>query len=96
MSSASRRPVPPILPQSPEARSYFSSRAYQRREPAPPPGLDEPHEVEEWDAVHGAFAVRPDTPHVRALRFLNASGDLLAAVILIGGGMSLIGLATHL
>lgn len=95
MSSASRRPVPPVVPQSPEARSYFPSRAYERREPAPPPGVDEPHEGEEWDAIAGAFANRPDTPHVRALRFLAASGDLLAAVILVGGGMSLIGLATH-
>lgn len=93
MASAPRRP---IVPQSPEARSYFSSRAYQRREPAPPPGVEEPHEVEDWDTIHGASANRPDTPHVRALRFLNATGDLLAAVVLIGGGMSLIGLATHL
>ncbi|WP_171070028.1 hypothetical protein [Methylobacterium terricola] len=58
--------------------------------------MDEPHEGEEWDANDGAFATRPDTPHVRAARFLAASGDLLAAVILIGGGMHLIGLATHL
>ncbi|WP_156311921.1 hypothetical protein [Methylobacterium platani] len=96
MTSTPRRPVPPVVPQSPEARSYFSSRAYQRREPAPPPGVDEPHDIEEWDAIHGASANRPDTPHVRALRFLNASGDLLAALILIGGGIGLIGLATHL
>jgi hypothetical protein len=43
-----------------------------------------------------AAAVAARAPHVRALRFLNAIGALLAAVVLIGGGMSLIGLASHL
>ncbi|GJD66290.1 hypothetical protein [Methylobacterium frigidaeris] len=52
-----------------------------------------PGEIEPWEAV---TAVRPDTAHVRALRFLSTAGDLLAAVVLIGGGMGLIGLATHL
>ena len=84
MASAPRRSVPPVVPQSPEARSYFSSRGYRRREPAPPPGVDDPHEVEDWDTIHGASAMRPDTPHVRALRFLNATGDLLAISLLAG------------
>lgn len=51
-----------------------------------PPGSPEP-----W---HLAAAVRPDTPHVRARRFLDALGDLLACLVLIGGGIAAISLAS--
>ncbi len=43
---------------------------------------DEIEAAEAWEAVH---PVRPDTPHVRALRFLDATGELLSAIILVAG-----------
>ncbi|QRE75502.1 hypothetical protein [Methylobacterium aquaticum] len=46
----------------------------------PAPADTRPHKAEEWDAIHGAFAKRPDTPHVRALRFLNATGEPRAGI----------------
>ena len=52
------------------------------------PGEDEP-----WRAV---AAIRPDTAYVRAPRFLDVAGELLAAVAIIGGGMVLTGIATLL
>ncbi len=58
MAFAPRIPAPPVVPQSPEARSYFPSRAYERREPAPPPGVEEPNESRGTDAIDGAFANR--------------------------------------
>lgn len=47
------------------------------------------------DSAFSGQPIWPDTAPIRARRFLNASGDLLAAVVLIGGGMHLIGLAAH-
>ncbi|WP_082173124.1 hypothetical protein [Methylobacterium platani] len=44
-----------------------------------------PDELEAPDAWEAVQPVRPDTPHVRALRFVNATGELLAAVILVAG-----------
>ncbi|WP_064503852.1 hypothetical protein [Methylobacterium platani] len=93
MSSAPRRTLPATAPQAPQARSYFPAPTYGRHAPTLPPNEPVPGETEEWEAV---TAVRPDTPHVRALRFVSTAGDLLAALVLIGGGMSLIGLASHL
>ncbi len=48
-----------------------------------------PHEplpgaIEPWEAV---APVRPDTPHSRALRFLDAAGELLTAIAIIAGGV---------
>ncbi|KMO22998.1 hypothetical protein QR78_05585 [Methylobacterium indicum] len=74
------------------ARSYFPAPIYRRAAPTLPPDEPVPGEIEEWEAV---TAVRPDTAFVRAVRFLNASGDLLSAFALVAGGMHLIGLATH-
>ncbi len=88
-----RRLAKPSTSQAPQARSYFPAPAYLRGAPTLPPDEPVPGEIEEWEAV---AAVRPDTPFVRAARFLNASGDVLAAIVLIGGGIGLIGLATHL
>ncbi|SFV14486.1 hypothetical protein SAMN02799631_05881 [Methylobacterium sp. 174MFSha1.1] len=93
MTSPARRIVPATAPQTLQARSYFPAPIYGRHAPTLPPDEPVPGTVEEWEAV---TAVRPDTPHVRALRFLSTAGDLLAAFVLIGGGMGLIGLATHL
>ena len=52
------------------------------------PGEDEP-----WQAV---AAIRPDTAFVRARRFMDASAELLAALVIIGGGCVLTGLASLL
>lgn len=52
-----------------------------------------PGEIEPWQAV---TPIRPDTAHSRSLRFLDAAGELLAAIAIIGGGMVLTGLATLL
>ncbi|KAB1075462.1 hypothetical protein F6X53_24915 [Methylobacterium soli] len=49
--------------------------------------------VEAWKAVS---PVRPDTTHVRALRFLDVGGELLAAFVLIAGGAGVVGLASLL
>lgn len=38
-----------------------------------------------WEAVQ---AVRPDTPHVSALRFLNVTGKLLGAVLLVASTLA--------
>ena len=64
------------------SRSTFS--VYAR--PTPPLEADEavPGSVEAWEAV---APVRPDTAHVRALRFLDLAGELVTAVILIAGGV---------
>jgi len=93
MNFAHRRAATPVTPRAPKARAYFPSPIYGRSAPTLPPDEPVPGEPEAWEAVQ---PIRPDTPHVRALRFLNASGDLLAALVLIGGGMGLIGLATRL
>ena len=53
----------------------------------------QPGTIEPWEAV---APVRPDTAHSRALRFLDAAGELLAAVVIIGGGSVLTGLASLL
>ena len=52
-----------------------------------------PGEIEPWQAV---TPIRPDTAHSRSLRFLDATGELLAAVAIIAGGMVLTGLASLL
>jgi hypothetical protein len=39
---------------------------------------------------------RPDAAHVTAARVLALSGEILAAVVIVGGGMLLTGLATLL
>ena len=51
-------------------------------------GEDEP-----WRVV---MPVRPDTVHVRAPRFLDVAGELLAAVAIIGGAIVFTGFATLL
>ena len=57
------------------------------------PDETQPGAIEPWEAV---CPVRPDTAHSRSLRFLDATGELLAAFAIIGGGMVLIGLASLL
>jgi hypothetical protein len=57
------------------------------------PDETQPGAIEPWEAV---CPVRPDTAHSRSLRFLDVTGELLAAIAIIGGGMVLTGLATLL
>jgi hypothetical protein len=57
------------------------------------PDEQHPGAIEPWEAV---APVRPDTAHSRSLRFLDAAGELLAAVAIIGGGIVLTGLASLL
>ena len=45
---------------------------------------DVPGTIEPWQAV---APVRPDTAHVRALRFLDLGGEIVSALILIAGGV---------
>ncbi|WP_288586517.1 hypothetical protein [uncultured Methylobacterium sp.] len=62
------------------SRSPSSGPLYAYEAPLLSP--DEIEAAEAWEAVQ---PVRPDTPHVRALRFLNATGELLSAIILVAG-----------
>ena len=75
-----------------------SARTGRRRLSADGRYLNLPNEpvpggIEAWRAV---APVRPDTAHSRSLRFLDVAGELLAAVVIIGGGMVLTGLASLL
>ncbi|NEU14952.1 hypothetical protein G3T14_23170, partial [Methylobacterium sp. BTF04] len=56
-----------------------------------PPNEPLPGEVEPWQAV---APIRPDTAFVRSPRLLNGLGEAFAALVLIGGGALLVGLAT--
>ncbi|GJD43967.1 hypothetical protein AFCDBAGC_1829 [Methylobacterium cerastii] len=52
------------------------------------PGEDEP-----WQAV---AAIRPDTAFVHGRRFIGMAGEMLAALVIIGGGAVLTGFASLL
>lgn len=54
--------------------------------PAPSLEADEhgPDSAEDWRVT---APVRPDTPHVRAPRFLDMTGDFVSAVLIIAGGV---------
>lgn len=43
-----------------------------------------PGSIEPWQAV---APVRPDTAHVRALRFLDLGGELVSAFVIVAGGV---------
>ncbi|MCJ2132709.1 hypothetical protein MKK69_01270 [Methylobacterium sp. J-026] len=75
-------------PATAERRRLPVDRRYRNLPDEPVPG-----EIEPWEAV---YPVRPDTAHSRSLRFLDATGELLAAFAIIGGGMALTGLASLL
>jgi hypothetical protein len=87
------QPVPALIPVRRPAHAAHLSRVSQYARQAPFLMPDEADEVPAWEVVQ---PVRPDTPHARALRFLNFTGELLACLLLIGGGMAAIGLATLL
>ncbi len=80
LASRSRTPVPVFV------TKMQTDPLYARE--APLLSSDEHDAGDDWQAVQ---PVRPDTPHVRALRFLNATGELLAAVALIAGTITLYG-----
>jgi len=81
-------PVPVRITVSSQPIRGAADRRYRNLPDEPQPGATEP-----WEAV---APVRPDTAHSRSLRFLDATGELLAAVAIIGGGMVLTGLASLL
>lgn len=88
----------PDFSQPAPTRSTAAPGAPRRRISADARYLNLPNEpapgaIEPWQAV---TPIRPDTAHSRSLRFLDAAGELLAAVAIIGGGMVLTGLATLL
>ncbi|MCJ2021203.1 hypothetical protein MKK84_27940 [Methylobacterium sp. E-065] len=60
-------------------------------QPVPVRMIVTPGGVESRQAVE---PVRLDTTHGRSPRFLGVAGELLAAVVIIGGGMILTGLAS--
>lgn len=93
MPSAPRQPARPTTAAPAPDRRHRAVPIYALDAPTLPPDEAVPGEIEPWEVVS---AVRPDTAFVRAARFLNATGDVLAAIVLIGGGMGLIGLATRL
>lgn len=64
--------------------SRSPSSLYARPTPVMEPDEAVPHSVEPWQAV---APVRPDTAHVRALRFLDLAGELLTAIVIIAGGV---------
>lgn len=66
---------------------------YHRAAALAPPDEALPGEGAAWEAV---AAIRPDTAFVRGRRFLAAAGELLAALVIIGGGCVLTGLASLL
>lgn len=69
----------PTAPARAGERSRASAASlYARPEPVLEP---------EDSASDSITSLRPDTPHVRALRFLDATGELIAAALIIGGGL---------
>ena len=81
-------PVPVRITDSGKPERVRVRRPYRDLPDEPIPG-----EIEPWQAV---TPIRPDTAHSRSLRFLDAAGELPAAVAIVGGGMVLTGLATLL
>ena len=59
-----------------------SAAVYAR--PFPELEADEAGEAESWPVIR---ADRPDTPHVRAPRFLDLGGELISALVIIAGGV---------
>ena len=80
LATRSRMPAPLFVTKA------QTSPLYAREAPLLSP--DERDASDTWQAVQ---PIRPDTPHVRALRLLNATGELLAAVALIAGTITLYG-----
>lgn len=94
MASTSRARLQPALAPVPVRNpdgSLRRPRASRHPDEAPAFLVDDADGLFRHELV---TTTRPDTAHVRALRVLALSGDLLAAVVIIGGGALLTGLAT--
>lgn len=82
-------PIPQAMP-SGRLAAYFPRRAARvidlrhRVASDAPEDEEAPGAIVEWEAV---TPVRPDTAHVRALRFLDIAGEALTALVLIAGGV---------
>ncbi|MCJ2076576.1 hypothetical protein MKK68_13070 [Methylobacterium sp. E-016] len=74
-------------------RALLAIDRYSQSAPAALPNEPLPGEIEPWQAV---AAVRPDTAFVRARRFMDAGAELLAALMIIGGGCVLTGFVSLL
>lgn len=61
-----------------------SDGLYARPAPMLEPDEAAPGSVDEWQAV---TPVRPDTAHVRALRFLDLGGEMISALVIVAGGV---------
>ncbi|MCJ2082685.1 hypothetical protein [Methylobacterium sp. J-090] len=57
---------------------------YARQAPILEADEHTPDSAEDWRVT---APVRPDTPHVRALRFLDLIGEMASAVLIIAGGV---------
>jgi hypothetical protein len=66
---------------------------YSQSAPSALPNEPLPGECAPWESV---TAVRPDTAFVRARRFMDTGAELLTALVVIGGGCVLTGLASLL
>ena len=73
---------PPLAPRTAQRRS--PSYLYARSKPHLDPDEAAPGTVEPWEAVE---PVRPDTAHVRALRIMDAAGEILVGLAIIAGGV---------
>ena len=87
--------VPPVaIPHAfPSGRLLPGIDRYSQHAALAPPNEALPGEDETW---HVVAAARPDTAFVRARRFIGATGDFLAALVIIGGGCILTGYASLL
>lgn len=84
--------LPPVAIHAAAPFGRLAPSRHHRVAPVLPRDEDVPGSVEPWQAV---TPVRPDTAHSRALRVLNASAELLACLVIIGGGAALVGFASH-
>ncbi|MCJ2012147.1 hypothetical protein [Methylobacterium sp. J-076] len=86
-------PIPQAAP-SGRLAAYFPRRSVPVIDLRSRVSADAPEDEETPGAIRGWEAVtpvRPDTPHVRALRFLDLTGEALTALAIIAGGIAAYG-----
>ena len=74
--------MPPLAPLHLKRRP--TDGLYARHAPILEADEHAPDSAEDWRVTS---PVRPDTPHVRAPRFLDQLGDLVSALLIIAGGV---------
>lgn len=74
--------TPPLAPKS--AARRFTTALYTTPRPVIEPDEVAPGTIEAWEAI---APVRPDTAHVRALRYLDLAGELVSAALIIADGV---------